>query len=77
MLESTAAEETTAEELGTVHGLLGGELREQMRKRMLQRYFEELPENEFTRRNIVAYIKVMIKNTQMKRLTCVEGESTQ
>jgi hypothetical protein len=77
MLESTAAEEITAEELGTVHGLLGGELREQMRKRMLQRYFEELPENEFTRRNIVAYIKVMIKNTQMKRLTCVDGESTQ
>lgn len=38
------------------------EQRELIKKKLIEKYFAELPENEATRKDIINYIKVMVKN---------------
>ncbi|CDW91782.1 UNKNOWN [Stylonychia lemnae] len=49
--------------------LLTQDVRDQLKKKLIEKYFSELPENEYTQRSVVNYIKYMIKNVQYNKLT--------
>lgn len=71
---STISEDEIAEQpLGGK--LLSKEQREQMKRKLIEKYFSELPESERTREGILNYVKYMIKNIQLSDMTGGEYSS--
>ena len=71
---STISEDEIAEQpLGDK--LLSKEQREQMKRKLIEKYFSELPESERTREGILNYVKYMIKNIQLSDMTGGEYSS--
>jgi len=49
------------------------EQRDQIKKKLIEKYFSELPEQEHTRTNVINYVKYMLKNIQLEKLTISSG----
>lgn len=45
-----------------------------MKRKLIEKYFAELPENEHTRIGVINYIKVMIKNIHFNQMTASSEE---
>jgi len=41
----------------------------QIKKKLIEKYFSDLPEHEHTRESMITYVKYMIKNIQLEKMT--------
>ena len=46
-----------------------------MKKKLVENYFAELPENEHTQKSLINYVKYMIKNLQYNKMTQSKGRA--
>jgi hypothetical protein len=53
-------EDTSIEGHGAVE--ISPELKDQIKKKLIEKYFQELPEHSHTRESLITYVKYMIKN---------------
>jgi hypothetical protein len=52
------------------------EQREQIKRKLIEKYFSELPESEHTRANVINYVKYMLKNILLEKLTVSADEAS-
>ena len=45
------------------------EQKEQIKRKLIEKYFSELPESENTRIHVINYVKCMLKNILLEKLT--------
>ena len=60
-------EDTSIEGHGAVE--ISPELKDQIKKKLIEKYFQELPEHSHTRESLITYVKYMIKNIQLEKMT--------
>ena len=73
--ERVGSEEDTSADGEREAGLfeVNKEQKEQIKRKLIEKYFSELPESESTRIHVINYVKCMLKNILLEKLT-VSGE---
>jgi len=62
MMVAGSEEETSIEGAQEIIMEVPKEQREQIKRKLIERYFSELPESEYTRTHVINYVKYMLKN---------------
>ncbi len=62
-------EDTSIEGGNHVSLEISPELKDQIKKKLIEKYFQELPEHSHTRESLITYVKYMIKNIQLEKMT--------
>eukprot|EP00347_Sterkiella_histriomuscorum_P011384 403372662 len=69
LLGSQDNESTVESDKNKLKFILNSENKKQLQSKIIERYFSELPENQYTQRSMINYIKYIIKNVQLSKLT--------